>query len=125
MKAGKWLAAAAVLVLCGAGLVWLQSGQDKGVTPAPAAAAKVTAVAPRLLPPSVATAAKAHDELLEQTQGLEAPAILPAPGAAIAAASAAMAAEQAEQPAPPKVDDAKKIALFFTGNAIGETDPCG
>jgi hypothetical protein len=97
-------------------------GQDAVVVGA--AAPAVVPPAPYLLDPGL-TVALAHSratlhamKTFTVDQRLPTPPVHSAGGGVVEAGDAPVSAAT-------DVDDAEKIALFFTGGEIGETDPCG
>ncbi len=70
-----------------------------------------------------------HQRMMATAKDLKVPSILPIPRAHSAGLDTAVIPTTTQkehvEPSLPDVDDAEKLALFFTGNEIGETDPCG
>ena len=108
-----------------AGVVALAATKLQQSTPAPAP--QPVGPAPKLLSLEFDKALKVHQALVEEAERLSPDNQLPTPVAHSAGANAVAkmeAREEAAPPAPP-VDASKSIALWFSGNSVGETDPCG
>lgn len=107
-------------VLCAAVALWWGRPHAPQVT-AP------TAPAPRILTSGVVEAAEVHAQLLAAAQEMPEPTMAPAvaqvPGQAQVAAVAALE-ESAQQPLS-TVSPEQELVIGFTGNVVGETDPCG
>ena len=94
---------------------------------APTPAADVTVVQPKLLDLKLDQALRNQESLVERADKLKPDERLPMPVAhsAGAAATAALAKQEAAPAAPVSAEDKRSIAIWFSGNEIGETDPCG
>lgn len=81
--------------------------------------------APRVVGVPINKAHALHTQLMADANALKVSNVLPPP----TPHSAGMEARAAEQQAPSddlkEVPDGRKIAIYFTANVIGETDPCG
>ena len=84
--------------------------------------------APHVVGLNLAAAYGTHTQLLAVGNALTVSTVLPLP----TAHSAGMDARAIEQqhpdsgaPGMPDVPDGRKIAIFYTGNVVGEIDPCG
>ena len=128
MKGWKGLVGAAALVLPVLALLWLPACErttNAKVDPQQVAVDEETAEA-QPAAPVAAPPTKEQDALRKRNEPATAQVVPPAPqapAAAVAVATAHMVVPAA--PVVPPVADKEKIALFYTGNVIGETDPCG
>lgn len=113
---------AGVLVAGSVALVATQLRHTQSKAPA-----TVKAPAPKLLALHFDEALAQQKALLKAAKELAPNAMLPTPVAHSAGASAVAKMEAREEAAPqaPDLADKKSIALWFSGNSIGETDPCG
>lgn len=93
----------------------------------PAPKASVQAPQPKLLDTHLAEALKNQTSLIERAEKLRPDPRLPMPMAhsAGAGAVAALAAQEAAPPKPTAEEDKRSLAIWFSGNEVGETDPCG
>jgi hypothetical protein len=86
-----------------------------------------TAPAPRILTSGVVEAAEVHAQLLAAAQDMPEPtmagAVALVPGQAQVAAVAAL--EESPQQPLTTVPPEQELVIGFTGNVVGETDPCG
>lgn len=81
--------------------------------------------APHVLGVAIGAAYAQHTQLMAAANALKVSTVLPEP-VAHSAGVEARDIERVESTAKiPEVDDGRKIAIFFTGNVVGETDPCG
>lgn len=94
--------------------------QRVAVAVAPAAKAQ-----PHILGVALDKAHVTHTELMAEGHKLKVSSILPPPKAHSAGRDAKDAERRPTQDALAGVPNGRKIALFFTGNVVGETDPCG
>lgn len=136
MKSMKWPVVALALAAPIAAAWLLQSrpplpaGERAAVQAAtrPLAVADPVAAEPKVVGAQIGEALKGYSGALDTARNLQAPEILPVPAAHSAGAPDPAADRQpalAAAAALPKIDDKEKIALYFTGSCIGETDPCG
>lgn len=83
------------------------------------------ATAPHVLGVAVGVAYAEHTRLMAAANALKVSTVLPEP----IPHSAGVDARDIERQEPvaklPEIPDGRKIAIFFTGNVVGETDPCG
>ncbi len=100
-------------------------GCQQPTTPAPVSAVKV--VQPRLLDTKLDAALRNQASLVDRADKLKPDDRLPLPMAHAAGANAAAAGARLEAapPAPTAAEDKRSLAVWFSGNAIAETDPCG
>ncbi len=128
MKITRWLVVVGALALPASALIWLSP--TDGPAPAPTAA-RPAAVQPapqsaHVLGSGVVAASKLSDELIRAAEAVKAPIVLPVPsGSSTAAAARVVMPSPVNAVAASQVADNQKIAIFYTGNVIGETDPCG
>ncbi len=111
----------AVALAAGVGVLATRGGQQ-------ATQPKVVAAAqPKLLTLGLDKALENQKALLAKADALEASDKLPLPVAHSAGAQhvAAIEAAEAKVVAPSPAEDKRSVALWFSGNEIGETDPCG
>jgi len=102
-------------------------GCQQAATPAEPAPPAVQVVQPKLLDPKLDQALRNQESLVERAQKLKPDDRLPLPQAHSAGGNAVAALERQEAtpPAPTKLDDKRSLAVWFSGNEIAETDPCG
>ena len=102
-------------------------GCQQPTKPAPVSAIKV--VQPRLLDTKLDKALRNQESLVQRADNLKPDERLPLPMAhavgANAAAAAALARQETAPAAPTAAEDKRSLAVWFSGNAIAETDPCG
>lgn len=89
------------------------------------AVASVKDAAPRLLPVGMRQAHALHTHLMAEANAIKVSKVMPLPLAHSAGMNSRNAERKPARDALSDVPDGRKIALFFTGNVIGETDPCG
>ena len=109
---------------------WLQGMGTASSSILPIRVAPAQPLVPSLGDAGIDRALALHQRIVATAKDLEAPTVLPVPrshsaGMITAVAQQAPAEPQQVEAPVVDVDEAKKIALFFTGNEIGETDPCG
>lgn len=88
-------------------------------------AVKASPDAPRVVGVALDKAHALHTRLMADTNAMKVSTILPPPTPHSAGMDVRAAENKAPQDALPEVPDGRKVAVFFTGNVIGETDPCG
>ena len=109
---------------------WLQGMASVSSPNVPVRVAPSQPVAPTLGDAAIDRALALHQRIVATAEDLKVPTILPVPRSHSAGQEIAVARQEPSEAQPPEapvvdVDNAKKVALFFTGNEIGETDPCG
>jgi hypothetical protein len=130
MNLRKWtvtFAAVAVPAVVG---IWLLQGRPVAAPRKPTTAAlapQPAALAPLTTPElpkgtsGIAAARAAHEHFLAAAAKVEATPLLPQ----VQPVDPNAATPQAPEPALPPVAPENTVAIGFTGNVIGETDPCG
>ena len=123
MKITRWLVTVGAVALPASVLLWLPTGGTRATSTGavPVAVAQPAPTTAPVLRSGVVAALQVHDEMLLAAAKVSAPKLLPVASAAAAAGTVVPSPAQAV----PDTPDAERIALFYTGNVIGETDPCG
>ena len=101
------------------------AGCQQQAAPTPTKLAKV--VQPKLLDAQLNKALANQESLIDRADKLKPDSRLPAAAAhsAGANAEAALVRQEAALVKPSAADDKRSLAIWFSGNEIGETDPCG
>lgn len=119
----RWLLALA-LVLLGAVAVLVARRGPPAVVQAKAAPAQANLA--HVVDSGVAAAADMHAKLVQETQQLPVPTLAAANAAQAPGQVQALAIDtMKQQPAADDVSLEQAVFIGFTGNVIGETDPCG
>ncbi len=80
---------------------------------------------PHILGVNIGKARVQHVKLMADARALKVSELMPVPMAFSAGLDTRAVENQKVDTPLSNVADARKIAIFFTGNVIGETDPCG
>jgi len=120
----RMLPAAAVTVVVAAAVA-IAGCQQKSAAPTQAPVTKV--VQPKVHDMKLAKALANQKDLIDRAAKLKVDERMPQAAAHSAggAAEAALARQEATPPTPTTADDKRSLAIWFSGNEIGETDPCG
>ncbi|MCO4760726.1 MAG: hypothetical protein KC502_04435 [Myxococcales bacterium] len=113
------IASAAAVIAAAVGIVTLRQQAPK-----PAALA-VAVPAPKMLDMQLDKALANQMQLLDKADKLSPDKRLPLPVAHSAGAHAVAAQDRVNTAIVAKVDEKASVALWFSGNEIAETDPCG
>ena len=115
----------AAVTIVVAAAVAIAGCQQQSAAPAQAPVTKV--VQPKVHDMKLAKALANQKDLIDRAAKLKVDERMPQATAHSAggAAEAALARQEAMPPTPTTADDKRSLAIWFSGNEIGETDPCG
>jgi len=124
------LVVAAVCIAAPVAVALALVGAPPAPAPAPSRARPVEVKAEKPKAPAIIgldldEALATHTKLMAAAQQVHVSQALPVPTPHSAGRIAADTERAAPTAAKSDVPDSRKIAVFFTGNVIGETDPCG